>query len=52
MRERRKFFVKREVRWVREEGVVRRVRVRVKRRKPWNLRSSEAEAEKRDSVGG
>lgn len=49
MRERRKFLVKREARCEREEAVVMWVSVRVNRRNPWNLRSSEEEAENRDS---
>lgn len=49
MRERRKFLVKREARCEREEAVVMWVSVRVNRRNPWNLRSSEEEAENKDS---
>lgn len=41
--------MKREARCGREEAVVRWESVRVNRRKPWNFRSSEEEAEKSDS---
>lgn len=49
MNERIKFFVNSADRAVAEEGPVRRSRVLVKIVKPWNLRSSEEEAEKKDS---
>lgn len=43
--------MKREERCGREEGLVMWESAWVKKRKPWNLRSSEEEAENRDSEG-